>query len=547
MARFISCSRVCSIASAWFAVSAAVAGVALLFGLGAPPASAADAPTAPPAPERRYVGTSESPAGRNANTRVWQNLYQVPEISLITQQPTGRMLDQKEGYFEKGTNICYDARDLCVLCDLCGSTTVPTSPQWEVTDIRIEPSALSGYAYQVVKGPVRAYFKAGARGTEPNVRLDVRTGAVVGTQLLGLLYYDPATKRTAAVDAPRDVAPEASANRLLYRGAFACGSLEYVYTHTGVEQDLIIENPSALPDPASLGFDPATCVLMVGTCVSALSALSAAPGPALPLPAARVLDTKSSAILSADIRSAPLSDPAARRKEGTALALEFAPASSLTARACAFDAGLAYDASSPRALRPGDGVSTASRPSESAPSPETDLYKVVERVNAAGDVNLLEGVPLAWLRAPARAFPVRIDYSYVVKGGAGAVCETWVKGVTYHVTSTFLVANGYSLAIEPGAIVKVADGLDAGVWVGPTGKLICQGNPYDYIHFVPDDTNIGAAVASPPEARPPATYGSLAPHRCPRSSTPVSRRDTTGLSCRVQPPRSARRRTAPIS
>jgi hypothetical protein len=507
-------------------------------------------------PARERVATREATSGRNADTRLWENVYRQAKIDFLTGQLTGKTIESVERYFEKGTNVCYDARECSAGLQACASSSGETTPTLtgfagletcatadrQPTDIRLEPSDDPAYAYQVVKGPVRAYFKSSARGDGPNVRLDARTGVAVGTQLLGLFYYDPATQRSALIDTPREpevvltsatqgtaagggyaTTPTAGGgcativegNRLVFRDAFACGSLEYVYTHLGVEQDVVVERPETLPDPASLGFDPATCLLMVGTCVTGEAgggrleagggdapdgATTSGPpeGGTTSLPAARVIDTKTGAVLSPDLRAASLADLAARRKEGEALLLEFPSAIGPARRVLTFDAGEAFDAVSlrngPRALLPG-----AASPGGS----KRDLHKVIERVNEQGDINILEGVSLAWLRTPRRALPVRIDYTFIVKDGAKSPKhETWIKGVTYRVTSVYEITTGTSLVIEPGAIVKedgtlTTESYNFGIRCKPGGTLICRGTSYDPIVFAQaDNDTIGADTYS---------------------------------------------------
>ena len=89
--------------------------------------------------ERQLLRTQETVAGRNADTRLWENVYQVPETSLAV-GGTGRTSEQTESYIEKGTNLCYDARP---------EDSPALAPYWQISDPTIEiieePTA-EGYA-----------------------------------------------------------------------------------------------------------------------------------------------------------------------------------------------------------------------------------------------------------------------------------------------------------------------------------------------------------------------------------------------------------------
>jgi hypothetical protein len=462
----------------------------LLIGLLAPALPCESAATA----DRQPIATVEQVTARDANTRHWVGTYQVPEVDPATGQPTGRTVEQKESWIEKGTDICYDSREFDGLA-------APTdAPQWELTDPRIETSDVPGFAYRLTKAPVRAYFTE-LRPGQSNVYLDARTGSQIQTQITGVFYYDPDTKHISLVDALRAVPATVSGNRLTYKGAFGCGSLEYIAGNSGVDQDLVVEDLAALPEPATLGFNPDTCMLMIGTALH-----DSAPNGAAP-----VLDRKTSTVLSRDIRSADLASVADRRKEGRGLSLELGEPTAAVPRCLAFEAGACFDASSLRALGSQDARTSVPEGQRRPTSGETDLHKVIEKANSQGDVTMLEGIEYSWLKAEGRTFPVRIDYTCVTKTGTMAPTkETWVKGVTYHVTSTYAIPTGKTLTIEPGAIVKVnkTSGTTIyGILCQPGGNLVCRGTQYDPISFVPSDcTTIGADVPSPPTYYNVASY-----------------------------------------
>jgi len=122
----------------------------------------------------------------------------------------------------------------------------------------------------------------------------------------------------------------------------------------------------------------------------------------------------------------------------------------------AFDASPAYDSA------PNDATETRAERSLWRDPTDRKTY-------------LVERVSHAWLADAA--YPVTLDYTD--KSGSLTSDELWTADTTYYVTSDVNV-GAHTLTIEPGTVVKFADGSAINV-TSSGSKIVAKGEPYRYI------------------------------------------------------------------
>lgn len=185
---------------------------------------------------------------RGEHHRVWQRV-------VATTQPDGQTRYQTNAYTELADHLCYwDAE----------------AGQWADTLELIEIA--NGYgvarhgAHQVVFAPnINTYgaveiFMPESRGRNSQVPKPFRLHP------LGLAYTDSATGDSVLIAEVKDSIGEVSGNQVTYHDCFSdglVGSIQYVYTRSGVEQNIILE--SIPPDPVVYELNPETTRLEVFT------------------------------------------------------------------------------------------------------------------------------------------------------------------------------------------------------------------------------------------------------------------------------------------
>ncbi|NUP89661.1 MAG: hypothetical protein HUU25_07555 [Candidatus Sumerlaeia bacterium] len=423
----------------------------------------------------QLIDTVEIVAGRDASTRVWENVYEVPVLDAAG-QPTGETEERRGQFVEVGTGLCYDARTP-------EEREAGAPPEWQPTDSDwvIAP----GGGLSVETGPIAV--RLGNNLTAPG-HVQIGEGeTALPLSVAGLAMQDTATGQLHLIEAPRNVEPEVEGNRVLYAGALTAGDIEYVYEPSGFKQNLILRNRAALPDPATLGMNPATTIVGLASLMDLeaqphrLVAELASADLAAPSGVIAVAAGDAAADGSQLVEVAPL----LAESGAEAVIAEAAPlrvVSDAGETVLTFRAGEAWDST--------EGLPNASPVTES-----------VSRV--AGNTVLLDSVPYEWLLAAE--LPVTIDYQ-AFGGNQSPRNLTFVRGVTYYISSDLVVGSGQTLAIEPGAVVKLDGGTES-IIVDHGGQIIAEGEPYDPIHFLRADYNTVNPSAPIGESVPGAGTG----------------------------------------
>ena len=78
-------------------------------------------------PAQTLLGTEEVVSGRNATTRVWENVYEIPVLDPEG-EPTGEVEEVRGQYIELATGLCYDARPWAEIAEGGAPNWQPTFP-----------------------------------------------------------------------------------------------------------------------------------------------------------------------------------------------------------------------------------------------------------------------------------------------------------------------------------------------------------------------------------------------------------------------------------
>lgn len=394
----------------------------------------------PTMPAQTLVGTDEVVSGRNATTRVWENIYEEPVLDADG-EPTGETEERRARYIEMADGLCYDDRTWAEIDEGGASDWQPTVTDWVTTDDPNRP-------YEVTSGPLHVSLSSDI--TLPShVRVQA-DGETLTLGVAGVALQDRSTGEIFIFDEPSRVTPEVDGNRILFPGVFTCGDVEYVYERGGFKQNLIIRSLDSIPTAESVEFDPETTIIGL---VSPLDLTS------YPHTLSQVgVEIESLMATGAAVENdlAPLAFTNAAGREVIRLA-----------QGSAWDAG-----------------------GESAPVRHGVRELATRRQSQ--DV-LIDGVDLDWLTGAE--LPVTVDYTLEPSGDWQDHPQNmvFVRGVTYYLSSTFVLYNGQTVAIEPGAIIKV-EAETYGFDVHAGCQLLAYGEPYDPIIFTNADND---AVGEP--------------------------------------------------
>ena len=175
---------------------------------------------------------------RGANHRIWEKTtYEVG--------PNGLAIPQKHRYTELATGLNYWQNG-----------------QWVESQEVIEPYSTGAIARQ---GQHQVIF---ANNINSAGAIDEQTpdGKRLRSNIIGLIYYDKGTGNAVLIAQLKDSQGQlVSANQVLYQNAFqgVNADVQYSYTRSGFEQDVILRDQ--LPTPESYGLDPDTTELEVCT------------------------------------------------------------------------------------------------------------------------------------------------------------------------------------------------------------------------------------------------------------------------------------------
>ncbi|MBE7558140.1 right-handed parallel beta-helix repeat-containing protein [bacterium] len=329
---------------------------------------------------------SEVTALRDAHTRIFEVNQTRTYLHPVTGQPTNLVDDSPRRIIAKGTDMNY--RD--------------EAGQWQVVDTTVRPSSAPGARLEATRQRAKLYF-SDTGSDKMNVRLDLG-GRVLETGVQLLAYLEPESGRRAIIARAAAREPSATGNRVLYSNVFPGVDVEYINKNTVLKQNVILRSECVLPDPAQLGMDAASALLVVGTELD-----YAQFGCNLFAQQAEgELDMSRALVADAAVFSfrAPNDKPRAR----------FAPG---------------------RVWGAGGAGDTAVR----------------TRVEwDAGKPYLLDGIPCSKMADMPR--PGVIDYTLELHASSG-MDEVWDRNNTWWVLTEYQVSEGKTLVIEPGTVVKI--------------------------------------------------------------------------------------------
>jgi hypothetical protein len=183
--------------------------------------------------ERHVIGA------RDAHSREWLTVTTVKDPDGQTRKQT------RLAYVELATGLHYQENG-----------------QWKETQEKIEPSPNGAVA---LRGPHKLTF-AGNLAAPGAIEMETPDGKQLRSHVLGLSYYDAASRQTVLIAEVRDSRGRiVGNNQVVYGDAFygLKADVRYTYTRAGIEQDVILrEQP---PRPETFGFNPETTRLQVLT------------------------------------------------------------------------------------------------------------------------------------------------------------------------------------------------------------------------------------------------------------------------------------------
>jgi hypothetical protein len=389
------------------------------------------------------IETDEVVSERGPETRMWENVYEEPILDADG-QPTGETEERRSRYIELATGLCYDARPW-------EEIAAGGEPVWQPTVCEWTASGSLGFSYELMTGPLRVRLSDDLSGSgHVQVQADAE---VLNLGVLGLAVYDTATGQFEITETPRSVQPVIDGNRVIYPGAFSCGDIEYVYERGGFHQNLIIRQREALPILSSLGMNESSTLIGIASNID-LDTYAHTAG-------LRPLDgtpQEVSLILASEEAEVSLSEP-----------LTFANVSGEAV--LSFEMGTAWEG----ALESGD----------------TAEVLTCQLVHSGSDL-IFDGVSFDWVAETSS--PVTIDYTITVEDEQDVDHRVFVRGVTYHISGIYTVTDGQTLAIEPGAIVKVA--ASSYIEIEDGGQIIARGEPADWVVFTSaSNTGVGDTIS----------------------------------------------------
>jgi hypothetical protein len=389
---------------------------------------------------------------QDADSQVWQ------KIVCSTDKQGKAIYQTNQAYVELATGLNYWRNG-----------------RWNTSQEKIEisPDGKSAYA---INGQHQVYFPGDIY--DGVIKLVTPDGKTLQSQPVGLGYSDGSNNVLLAVVTNSTGAILPSGNEVLYANAFAGlkADLRYRYTKAGMEQDVVLLEQ--LPDPASLGLNPAKARLQMFTEFTSS-----------PRPTIKATSVKTAAgVLEDD----DLNFGGMQMGRGKAFLLgSKSPAVQVNKRWVAMEGRQILTEEVPMVSM---APALESLPSFIAKSSATK--PVLSKSTVLPPTRLVRATPNAMFLAKAEE-PDRglvLDY-YTVNGAFWTTPFTFAGGTTYYVTGSFGVNN--TLTIEGGTVIKYVEGN-----YGPNGGITgfatfkCQTSEYrPAIITSKNDNSVGETIS----------------------------------------------------
>ncbi|MCX7001518.1 MAG: right-handed parallel beta-helix repeat-containing protein, partial [Candidatus Sumerlaeota bacterium] len=413
--------------------------------------------------EKTLVSDVEDIQSRNATTRIFNRTYSVPVLDAQF-QPTGDTRLETRKLVEKADGLCYDAA-LDEAQELVGPE------RWEPTVAQFVNDSQGGWSMRT--GPAKVHIAPDAsssslisftipfRISNPDTsdRLNPSLKRLLTITMKGGALYYVCGEQNALLEVPRAVAGHADGNRIIFKGAFTCGDLEFVYEKGAFHQNVVIRNAAALPAPSALGLASGNTQLRIVTDIDDVSPENA-----------------SVASQMKEEHYGDVSTAALKFKDASGKAL------------CAFVRSEAWAESKPTERIMMDKSITVSPRSNKQ-------YKHAE------------GVPYSYIMEKSAAGAVILDYQ--VRYGEVQISEAWQAGVTYWVPDTYTIGEDKTLAIEGGAIIKTSSYI---ALKADGGNILVKGTPFNYVLFTKESDNTVGETISYPGSNPYINFIRYLPH-----------------------------------
>jgi len=399
--------------------------------------------------EKTLVSDVEDISARNATTRSFTRTYSVPVLDAQF-QPTGESRLEMRKLVEKADGVCYDAA-LDEAKDLVGTE------RWEPTVTKFVPDQNGGW--NMNSGTAKVHIAPYANSSPlvtftipfriPNTDKSDRLHPSLKRNLTlamkgGAIYY-VCGEQSALLEVPRAVEGCVSGNRIIFKGAFSCGDLEFVCEKGAFHQNVVIRNSAALPAPSALWFASKDTQLRIITDIEDISPENAS--------------------VTSQIKGDNYGDVS------TAV-LKFKDTSGKTL--CAFVSSEAW--------------------AESNPSERITMDKTITISPLSNkQYKHSEGVSYSYITEKSATGAIILDYQE--RYGETQINEAWQAGVTYWVSSQLTVGEGYTLVIEGGAVIKSGSNIALNI---DEGDIYVKGTPFNYVLFTKDsDNTVGEQINSP--------------------------------------------------
>ncbi|MDI6784308.1 MAG: NosD domain-containing protein, partial [bacterium] len=374
-----------------------------------------------------------------ANTRVWENVREVP----VVDDETGKteLVTVRNQVYEKADNLCYDI-----------STT--DTPEWLPTVEEITKATDAGLAYQAKQGGYQVSFTGDLTAPWSIVYSLEKQQLRLGVRYLG--YYDTSNGSSVFISSVASVVPKlVSPNKLYYANAFPGVDIEYVYTKGRFLQNAIINSLSSYPSPEKYGLNPESTYLIVATELD------------LGVPSNLEL-TVAHQKYTGSILTAP---------EGSPLTISD---SSTKQWLCSFEPNQAFDSAEQKK--------------------EISVRQHLVELN--GKHYLVEGVPYAWFKSVSLPVTIDwelrsggLNGNEVWRAGP----TYWVSG-TYTVNTGYTLIIDGGAIVKLGSVSSTNTNIR--IRATNNAQILVMGSKFNYVLFTSaNDTSVGEIL--PGTARPP--------------------------------------------
>ncbi|MCB0303402.1 MAG: DNRLRE domain-containing protein [Calditrichaeota bacterium] len=131
-----------------------------------------------------------------------------------------------------------------------------TSGCFREIDSRVVASSHPDYAYEVARGPFKAYFKEDPLATE-SIRIEAASGQAISFRLAGAGYFDVSTRQRHLFTNLQTPAVAVSENALTYQNLLPGWLMRFSYHSNRLKEEIVLNQSarSLLPDPAGFNFN----------------------------------------------------------------------------------------------------------------------------------------------------------------------------------------------------------------------------------------------------------------------------------------------------